>query len=75
MSFYTFKSVIITDQIRKLYCSTLKTIFDNINYYISKKNNYYKEIYEKSKEYMDKIDKLSGEFSTNADEYYIIIYK
>ena len=47
MSFYTFKSVIITDQIRKLYCSTLKTIFDNINYYISKKNNYYKEIYEK----------------------------
>jgi hypothetical protein len=53
----------------------LKTIFDNINYYISKKNNYYKEIVEKSKEYMDKIDKLSGEFSLNADEYYILIYK
>ena len=75
MSFYTFKSVIITEEMRKLYCSTLKTIFDNINYYISKKNNYYKEIVEKSKEYMDKIDKLSGEFSLNADEYYILIYK
>ena len=75
MSFYTFKSVIITEQMRKLYCSTLKTIFDNINYYISKKNNYYQEIVEKSKEYMDKIDKLSGEFSINADEYFILIYK
>ena len=75
MSFYTFKSVIITEEMRKLYCSTLKTIFDNINYYISKKNNYYKEIVEKSKEYMDKIDKLSGEFSTDEDKYYIIIYK
>ena len=75
MSFYTSQSVIITDEMRKIYKSTLKTIFDNINYYISKKNNYYKEILEVSKTYLDKIDQLSGQNVLNADEYFIIIYK
>ena len=75
MSFYTSQSVTITDETRKLYCSTLKSIFDNINYYISKKNNYYKEIYENSKNYMDKIDNLSGKYALKADEYFILIYK
>ena len=63
------------EEIKKLYCSTLKTIFDNINYYISKKNIYYQEILEKTQKYMDKIDKLSGNFSINADKYFILIYK
>ena len=75
MSFYTSQSVIITDDMRKLYCSTLKKIFDNINYYISKKNTYYKELLEKSKNYIDKIDKLSGDYALNSDEYFILIYK
>ena len=75
MSFYTSQSVTITAETRKLYCSTLKSIFDNINYYISKKNNYYKEIYENSKNYMDKIDNLSGKYALKADEYFILIYK
>ena len=75
MSFYIPQSVKATEQLRKLYCSTLKNIFDNINYYISRKNIYYKEILEKSKAYMEKIDKLTGEYDLNADEYFILIYK
>ena len=75
MSFYTSQSVIFTDEIRKLYKPTLKTIFDNINYYISKKNSYYKEILEKSKKYIENIELLSGEYSLDADEYFILIYK
>ena len=75
MSFYTSQSVIITEEMRKLYTSTLKNIFDNINYYISRKNNYYKEILEKSKNYKEKIDHLSGDYALDADEYFILIYK
>ena len=75
MSFYTSQSVIITEEMRKLYTSTLKNIFDNINYYISRKNNYYKEILEKSKNFIEKMDKLSGDYALDADEYFILIYK
>ena len=75
MSNDTLQSSNISEETRKLYCSTLKTIFDNINYYISKKNSYYQEILEKTKRYMEKIDNLSGDFSINADKYFIIIYK
>jgi hypothetical protein len=66
---------IINNEMKKLYCSTLKTLFDNINYYISKKNAYYKEIIEKTKKYIDKIDKLSGDYPLDADKYFILIYK
>ena len=66
---------ITNNEMKKLYTSTLKTLFDNINYYIPKKNIFYKEITEKTKKYIEKIDKLSGNFSLNADEYFILIYK
>ena len=66
---------IINNEMKKLYCSTLKTLLDNINYYISKKNIYYKEILEETKKDIEKIDKLSGSYSLDADDYFLIIYK
>ena len=75
MSSYPFQDQIVTNEMKKLYCSTLRTLFDNVNYYVTKNNTYYKEILEKSKKYMDKIDKLSGDFPLDANEYFILMYK
>ena len=36
MSIYPFQGQTINNETRKLYTSTLRTLFDNINYYISK---------------------------------------
>ena len=75
MSFFPFQGQTITNEMKKLYCSTLRTLFDNINYYISKKNAYYKEIIEITKKNIEKIDKLSGEFTLDADQHFPLIYK
>ena len=75
MSFYPFQGQTITNEMKKLYTSTLKTLFDNINYYISKKNTYYKEIIEIAKKNIEKIEKLSGDYVLNADQYFILMYK
>ena len=75
MSFYPFQGQTITNEMKKLYTSTLRTLFDNINYYISKKNTYYKEIIEITKKNIEKIDKLSGDYILNADQYFILMYK
>ena len=56
----------------KLYGSILKPIFENVNYYISKKNPYYKEIYDKTKYYLDK---LQNDYDLNADKYFPILSK
>ena len=65
----------ITEEMRKLYSSTLKNILDNINYYISKKNKFYQELLEKTKNYLDNFDKKTRDFPLNADKYFILIYK
>ena len=57
MSFYPFQGQTITNEMKKLYTSTLRTLFDNINYYISKKNTYYKEIIEITKKKKKKKEK------------------
>ena len=75
MSLYFFEGKSVSDETKKLYLSTLRTILDNINYYISKKNIYYQEIVEKTKKYIEKIDKLTGEVKLDADKYFIILYK
>ena len=56
----------------KLYGTILKQIFENINYYISKKNPYYKEIYDNTKIYLEK---LPNDYELNADKYFPIISK
>ena len=56
----------------KLYGAILKPIFENINYYISKKNPHYKEVYDKTKIYLDK---LSNDYQLNADKYFPILSK
>lgn len=75
MSSYPFQDQVVTNEMKKLYCSTLRTLFDNVNYYVTKNNTYYKEILEKSKKYMDKIDKLSGDYPLDANDYFILMYK
>ena len=66
---------ITNNEMKKLYNSTLKILFDNIQYYISKKNPFYKEIIEKIKKNIEKIDKLAENCDLNADKYFILIYK
>ena len=66
---------ITNNEMKKLYNSTLKILFDNIQYYISKKNPFYKEIMEKTIKYIEKIDKLSENYDLNADIYFVLIYK
>ena len=56
----------------KLYGSILKSIFENINYYISKKNPYFKEIYDKTKIYLEK---LQNDYELNADKYFPVLSK
>ena len=56
----------------ELYNSLLKAIFENINYYISKKNPNYKDIYEKTKTYLEKLPK---DYELNADKYFPILAK
>ena len=56
----------------KLYGSILKQIFENINYYISKKNPNYKYVYEKTKYYLEK---LPNDFDLNADKYFPVLAK
>ena len=75
MSIYPFQGKAINNEMRKLYTSTLRTLFDNINYYISKKNTYYEEIKEITFKNIEEIDKLSDNFTLNADKYFIIMYK
>ena len=57
-----------------LYSLHLKQIFDQIDYYISKKNNYYQEIVD----YIKKFPKLlenDKKINLNADKYFPIIAK
>ena len=61
-----------TQEMYKLYISYFKKIFDNINYYISKKNPYYTEISEKIQIYLKK---LSIDYELNGDKYIPIIIK
>ena len=61
-----------TPEMCKLYCSFLKPIFENINYYISKKNYYYQEIYDKTESYLKKIQ---IDYKLNGDKYVPIIIK
>ena len=59
-------------EIYKLYGSILKPIFENVNYYISKKNPNYKEVYDQTKEYLEK---LQNDYDLNADKYFPILSK
>ena len=56
----------------ELYGSILKPIFENVNYYISKKNPNYKDVYDKTKLYLEK---LSSDYELNADKYFPILAK
>ena len=56
----------------ELYGSILKPIFENVNYYISKKNPYYNDIYDKTKYYLEK---LPNDYELNADKYFPILAK
>ena len=56
----------------ELYGSILKPIFENVNYYISKKNPNYKDIYDKTKLYLEK---LPNDYDLNADKYFPILAK
>ena len=75
MSSFVLNGQTITNEMKKLYTSTLRTLFDNINYYISKKNIYYKEIIEKTKTIIEKIDNLSEDITLDADKYFPLIFK
>ena len=66
------KAIQKSSEMYKLYGSILKPIFENVNYYISKKNQYYKEIYDKTKIYLDK---LQNDYELNADKYFPILSK
>ena len=61
-----------TPEMYKLYTNYFKRIFDNINYYISKKNPYYAEIYEQTQIYLKK---LVIDYELNGDKYIPIIMK
>ena len=56
----------------KSYGSILKPIFENINYYISKKNPYYNEVYDQTKYYLEK---LQNDYDLNADKYFPTLSK
>ena len=75
MSIYPFQGQIINNELRKIYTSTLRTLFDNINYYVSKKNTYYEEIKETTNRNIEEIGKLSENFMLDADKHFIIMYK
>ena len=64
--------VLKTQENYNLYTTNFKKIFENINYYISKKNPYYKEIQEKTELYRKKI---STDYDLNGDKYIPIIIK
>ena len=67
------KEIILkTQENYNLYTTNFKKIFENINYYISKKNPYYKEIQEKTELYRKKI---STDYDLNGDKYIPIIIK
>ena len=61
-----------TPEMYNLYTSHFKSIFENINYYISKKNPYYSEISEKCQIYLKK---LTVDYDLNGDKYIPIIIK
>ena len=61
-----------SQEMYELYGSLLKTIFENVNYYISKKNPNYKDIYDKTKIYLEK---LSNDYDLNADKYFPTLAK
>ena len=61
-----------SQEMYELYGSILKPIFENVNYYISKKNPNYKDVYEKTKLYLEK---LSSDYDLNADKYFPILAK
>ena len=64
--------VLKTQENYNLYTTYFKQVFENINYYISKKNPYYKEIQEKTELYRKKI---STDYDLNGDKYIPIIIK
>ena len=61
-----------TSEMYKIYTQYFKQIFENINYYISKKNPYYPEIFEKTQIYPKKI---TLDYDLNGDKYIPIIIK
>ena len=61
-----------TPEMYKLYTTHFKQIFENINYYLSKKNPYYEEVIEKIKLYLKK---LTVDYELNGDKYIPIIIK
>ena len=61
-----------TPEMYNLYTSHFKSILENINYYISKKNPYYSEISEKCQIYLKK---LTVDYDLNGDKYIPIIIK
>ena len=63
---------IYTQEKFELYISILKPIFENVNYYISKKNPNYKDVYDKTKIYLEK---LAKDYELNADKYFPILAK
>ena len=56
------------------YSLHLKQIFDQIDYYISKKNNYYQEIVDYIKQF-PKLLENDKKINLNADKYFPIIAK
>ena len=66
------KTIQKSAEMYKLYGSILKPIFENVNYYISKKNPNYKEVYDKTKIYLEK---LQNDYELNADKYFPILSK
>ena len=64
--------VLKTQENYNLYTTYFKQVFENINYYISKKIPYYKEIQEKTELYRKKI---STDYDLNGDKYIPIIIK
>ena len=61
-----------SQEMYELYGSILKPIFENVNYYISKKNPNYKDVYDKTKLYLEK---LPNDYDLNADKYFPILAK
>ena len=59
-------------EMQDLYSSILKQIFENVNYYISKKNPNYQDVFDKTKLYLEK---LSKDYELNADKYFPILAK
>ena len=61
-----------TPEMYQLYTTHFRQIFENINYYISKKNIYYTEIIEKTESFTKKI---AIDYDLNGDKYIPIIIK